>query len=266
MQHTIHLVDSFASKPFTGNPAAVCLIGGPVDEQWMQQTAMEMNQAETAFLMPESGGYRLRWFTPVMEVELCGHATLAAAHTLWEVGTEPVQATIEFHTLSGKLTARIVDGWIELDFPAERESPCESPPDGLLASLGIQSPDILYIGKNRFDYIVQVGNANRIRQLAPDFAALAQVPCRGVMVTAISDTAEYDFISRFFGPSAGIDEDAATGSAHCCLAPFWQGRLQKQQMLGYQASKRGAFVRVEVRGDRVILAGQAVTILRGELV
>ncbi len=265
MQQRIYLVDAFASEPFTGNPAAVCLLPGPAGEHWMQQTAMEMNQAETAFLTPESGGYGLRWFTPLIEVELCGHATLAAAHALWEAGVEPLAATIEFHTLSGKLTARSADGWIELDFPAEREAPCEAP-TGLLASLGVELYSVQHVGKNRFDYIVQLEHADLVRRLTPDSIALAKIPCRGIIVTAISDSAEYDFISRFFAPAAGIAEDPVTGSAHCCLAPFWQDRLHKHRMMGYQASRRGGFVRVAVRDDRVMLAGQAVTTMRGELV
>jgi PhzF family phenazine biosynthesis protein len=265
MKQAIYQIDAFASKPFAGNSAAVCLLASEADEHWMQQVAMEMNLAETAYLQRLQDGYSLRWFTPLMEVDLCGHATIAAAHFLWETGEEPLTSTIAFHTRSGKLTAQFKDGWIELDFPAERDTPCEAP-DGLCSALSVDSRNVLHVGKNRFDYIVQLDSADAVRSLKPDANALAQISYRGTIVTSQSDSSDCDFISRFFAPAAGIPEDPVTGSAHCCLAPFWQDRLHKQQMMGYQASSRGGYVRVEVRGDRVLLAGQAVTTMRGELV
>jgi PhzF family phenazine biosynthesis protein len=262
MSLRISLIDAFASKPFTGNPAAVCLLSDDADQAWMKQVAMEMNQAETAFLRRVDNGYNLRWLTPSIEVDLCGHATIAAAHFLWENGEEPPDSTIAFHTRSGTLSARLADGWIELDFPAEREKPCE-PPECLLSALGITKA--CHVGINRFDYIVQVETAREVRDLKPNIVELKHPSCRGVIVTAISNSPDCDFVSRFFAPAAGIDEDSVTGSAHCCLAPFWQERTGKNKMVGYQASKRGGYVRVEVRGDRVLLGGQAVTTLRGEL-
>jgi PhzF family phenazine biosynthesis protein len=264
MKQIIHVVDAFASKPFTGNPAAVCLLDGEADVSWMQYVAMEMNQAETAFLVREAEGYRLRWLTPTMEVDLCGHATIAASHLLWEIGEEAPGSTIVFHTRSGKLTAQFEDGWIELDFPAERDTPCEAP-EQLVSALNVDPSKILHVGKNRFDYIIQLETADAVRNLKPNMSILGQISCRGTIVTAVSDSSDCDFISRFFAPAAGIPEDPVTGSAHCCLAPFWQQRTGKNKLTGYQASKRGGFVRVEVRGDRVILGGQAVTTLRGEL-
>jgi PhzF family phenazine biosynthesis protein len=257
----IFQVDAFTDKPFSGNPAAVCVLDGPADEEWMQNVAAEMNISETAFLYREDGGYNLRWFTPTTEVELCGHATLASAHILWETGRLGREETAEFHTLSGVLTAKRRGSLIELDFPLEPETEAETPA-GLLESLAVTP---LYVGKNRFDYIVEVDSEEIVRGLRPDFAVLKKVPARGVMVTSVSDAQEYDFVSRFFGPAAGIDEDPVTGSAHCCLGPYWQKRLGKSEFTAYQASPRGGVVHVSVKGDRVLIVGRAVTVLRAEL-
>lgn len=265
MKQSIYQVDAFANRRFTGNPAGICILPGPGDDVWMHNVAMEMNLAETAFLYRESGGYNLRWFTPQTEVDLCGHATLAAAHALWENELEPPDATIAFYTRSGKLTARLSDRWIELDFPGDLPAPCEAP-DRLLDALGVDPQLVRYIGKARFDYLVELTAADSIHSLEPETTALKKIPVRGIIVTAQSDSAECDFVSRFFAPAVGVPEDPVTGSAHCCLAPYWQSRIGKNYMVGFQASERGGYVRMQVIGDRVLLGGQAVTTMRGELV
>ncbi len=254
-------VDSFTNHPFAGNPAAVCILPEAPADQWMRDVAREMNLSETSFLFPQNGGYNLRWFTPAVEVDLCGHATLAAAHVLWEGGHLPAGAPARFHTRSGLLQAERQGEWIEMDFPAKVERAADPPAD-LPTALGLQPT---YIGRNQFDYLVEVESAAVLRAVQPDHSTLRKLPVRGVIVTARSDTPEYDFISRFFAPGSGIDEDPVTGSAHCCLAPYWAQRLGKTEMVGYQASARGGVVRVRCSGDRVFLGGQAVTVLRGEL-
>ncbi|HUL03606.1 MAG TPA: PhzF family phenazine biosynthesis protein [Gemmatimonadales bacterium] len=256
-------VDAFTDRPFSGNPAAVCLLPEPRDERWMQDVAREMNLSETAFLHAEDAGFRLRWFTPVVEVALCGHATLASAHVLWEDGHLPPDAVAVFHTQSGRLTAQRRAGWIELDFPATPPAPTDAPA-GLLEALGVRAPR--GIGRSRFDYLVEVESEEVVRHLTPDHTALRRVEARGVMVTSRATTPGFDFVSRFFAPQSGIDEDPATGSAHCTLGPYWSVRLGKSALAAYQASPRGGILRVEVRDGRVGLSGQAVTVLRGELV
>jgi PhzF family phenazine biosynthesis protein len=254
-------VDAFTDRPLAGNPAAVCLLTGPREAEWMQQVAMEMNLSETAFLHPETDGYRLRWFTPTVEVDLCGHATLASAHVLWEQGLLEPNARARFQTRSGLLTADRHAGGIELDFPATPPAPA-APPRGLLEALGVSAR---FVGKTRFDYLVEVDAEATVRGLHPDFAALAKLGVRGVIVTAQAATAGFDFLSRFFAPGAGIDEDPATGSSHCALALFWGERLGKIEMTGYQASARGGVIGVRLDGPRVRLRGKAVTVLKGEL-
>lgn len=262
MGQSIIQVDAFTDKPFSGNPAAVCLLEELRDDPWMQSVAREMNLSETAFLIRQPEGYDLRWFTPEAEVDLCGHATLASAHVLWEDGHARPGEEIRFQTKSGVLTARGKDGWIEMDFPAEPERH-EAPPGELLAALGVAP---LYTGRNRLnDWLVEIESENALRNLKPDLALLSAVPMRGVMVTARSITKGFDFISRFFAPSLGIGEDPVTGSAHCCLGPYWQKRLRRYTLYAYQASQRGGVVHVRVAADRVILSGQAVTIMRGDL-
>lgn len=258
---TIHQVDAFADKPFSGNPAAVCVLPAPGDERWMQNVAAEMNLSETAFLHRERDGYRLRWFTPVVEVALCGHASLASAHVLWETRQLPSAAPARFQTKSGLLTCvRNGDG-IEMDFPARIAEPADAPV-GLAEALGVRP---LFVGRSAYDYLVEVDSAATVRNLKPDFAELAQLPVRGVIVTSCSDRPEFDFISRFFAPASGVNEDPVTGSAHCSLGPFWQSRLSQSEFVAYQASARGGVVKVRVAGDRVFLGGRAVTVLRGEL-
>lgn len=254
----ITVVDAFTSEPFRGNPAAVCLLERPAPEAWMQRVAAELNLSETAFLVREGGPrYGLRWFTPTVEVSLCGHATLASAHWLWE--TQQAETNLAFSTTSGTLSATRTSEGIELDFPA-RSADEVSAPDGLLAALGC---DALWVGQSAYDYLVVVASEETVRRVTPDVAALRQLQVRGVIVTAPSQA--YDFVSRFFAPGAGVDEDPVTGSAHCTLAPFWGQRLGKTTMRGYQASKRGGIVGVRTNGNRVTLIGRAVTIWRGQL-
>lgn len=261
MSCPVHVVDAFTDRPFAGNPAAVCLLGDHREDGWMQRVAAEMNLSETAFLQPLAPGlWRLRWFTPAVEVDLCGHATLAAAHVLWnhhEAG-EPV---LRFETRGGELHAGRVGERIALDFPADPPRPVAMP-DVLAEALGLEPLEVL---QGRDDLMAVLQTAEQVRHLRPDLARLAEIPVRGVMVTAPSDQAGYDFVSRFFGPRAGIPEDPVTGSAHCVLGPYWGGRLQRERLCGYQASSRGGRVEVELGGERVRLLGQAVTTLEGVL-
>jgi len=252
-------VDAFTDKPFAGNPAAVCLLPEQREASWMQTIAREMNLSETAFLVRQPDGFDLRWFTPAVEVALCGHATLASAHALWEEGILGPAEQARFHTLSGLLTAGRAGDWIEMDFPAKLEAPAPAP-EGLVEALGVAP---IYIGKNAFDYLVELDSEQTVRSLKPNFSLLEKLPVRGVIVT--SRGKDHDFISRFFAPGAGVPEDPVTGSAHCCLGPFWAQRLNKTEFIAYQASERGGVVRVRLEGDRVRLCGQAVTVLRCQL-
>jgi PhzF family phenazine biosynthesis protein len=262
MPQPITVVDAFTATPFAGNPAAVCLLQETRDEVWMRNVAREMNVAETAFLRRRDDGFDLRWFTPAVEVDLCGHATLAAAHVLWETGELGPGQVARFHTRSGLLTASQRAGLIEMDFPA---TPAEASvtPAGLAEALRV-SP--LWVGRTPFDYLVEVEAESLVRALAPDLGAVAKFPVRGIIVTSAAQTRGYDFVSRFFAPAVGVPEDPVTGSAHCALAPFWSARLGRTELTGCQASSRGGLVRVRVAGDRVLLGGEAVTVLRGELV
>jgi PhzF family phenazine biosynthesis protein len=259
---TIFQVDAFTDKPFSGNPAGVCVVPEPQEERWMQNVAREMNLSETAFLQRQADGYNLRWFTPAVEVDLCGHATLASAHILWEVGYLEPGEQARFHTRSGLLTADSKGSWIEMNFPAQPEEPVSAPP-GLIEALGVP---IKYIGKSKFDYLVEVDSEDIVRSAKPDFSLLATVTARGVILTSLASLKDYDFVSRFFAPQVGINEDPVTGSAHCTLSPFWSKRLGRDKLVGYQASERSGVVRVRLSGDRVYLGGQAVTVLRVELV
>ncbi|PKB73266.1 MAG: oxidoreductase [SAR202 cluster bacterium Io17-Chloro-G7] len=255
------LVDAFTAKPFSGNPAAVCILPEPPSEQWMHDVAREMNLSETAFLVRQQDGFDLRWFTPTVEVQLCGHATLASAHVFWVEGYLPPGEQARFHTASGLLTANRKGDWIELDFPSQPEESA-IPPSGLLSSLGVEAQ---YVGRNRTDYLVLVNSEKILREIRPDWAALGQVDCRGIAVTSRSTTDEYDFVSRFFAPKSGILEDPVTGSSHCCLGPFWAARLNKTELVAYQASARGGVVKMKVVGDRVLLGGQAVSVMHGTI-
>jgi len=255
-------VDAFAARPFAGNPAAVCLLERAAEPEWMQSVASEMNLSETAFIVPRGEDFDLRWFTPTSEVDLCGHATLASAHVLWESGRLEPEATATFHTHSGKLTATRAGDWIELDFPATPPEAIE-PPAGLSGLLGSVPR---YVGRTRFDLLAKLTDAEELHELDPDFVGLSQLPVRGIIVTTRAEDEQYDFLSRFFAPATGVQEDPVTGSAHCALAPYWANQLGKKKMTAYQASPRGGVVKVELAGDRVKLRGQAVPVLRGEWV
>jgi PhzF family phenazine biosynthesis protein len=256
------LVDAFTDQPFAGNPAAVCLLPGPADPGWMQQLARETNVSETAYLHPEGEGWRLRWFTPKTEVELCGHPTLATAHVLWEEGLLPADAPITFRTLSGDLAVTREGDWVEMDLPA---LPVEQAPvpKGLLEAMGLEA--VLFSARTGEDYVLEVENPDVVRGLTPDFPALLRLPLRSVIPTAACAGGEYDFVSRFFAPVAGRAEDHVTGFAHCLLGPYWQRRLGKDRLVAFQASERGGSLQITMKGARVILGGQAVTIVRGEL-
>ena len=254
-------VDAFTATPFAGNPAAVCVLASPASEQWMRHVAREMNLSETAFLVRNGDAWHLRWFTPTVEIALCGHATLASAHVLWEDGHLPAGTQARFDTMSGRLTADRDGQWIAMDFPAVPVTPVEAPAD-LLPALGVSA---LAVGKNRMDYLVEVGSEAEVLATAPDHTRLRRLPVRGVIVTARAADSQYDFISRFFAPGSGVDEDPVTGSAHCALAPYWAAKLGRTELVGRQASARSGIVKVRTQGERVILAGQAVVVLRGEL-
>jgi len=238
------------------------VLAQPASDEWMRNVAREMNLSETAFLTPHDGGYRLRWFTPAVEVDLCGHATVASAHVLWQDGHLQPGQQARFHTRSGLLLADRRGDWIELDFPTKVVTPAPAPPE-LLPALGIE--EAVFVGKNVFDYLVEIESEESLRQLSPDHSKLRRLPVRGVIVTARSNGGEFDFVSRFFAPGSGIDEDPVTGSAHCALGPHWSERLGKTEMLAFQASARGGVIRVRVLGDRVLLGGQAVTVMTAEL-
>ncbi|ALS28515.1 oxidoreductase [Paenibacillus sp. 32O-W] len=259
---TIHIIDAFTAEPFKGNPAAVCFTEKPLDDERMQLIAAEMNLSETAFLVPAGDHYSLRWFMPKAEVELCGHATLAAAHFLWETGQLDGKEAARFSTLSGMLTA-VRDGkGIMLDFPSEPVTP-DKAPDELIEALGLIPR---FTGRNRMDYLIEVESERAVRELKPDSALLSALTARGVVVTARADAGTgYDFVSRAFYPALGVPEDPVTGSAHCALTPYWSKRLRRTEMTAYQASSRGGFLRVIDAGERVKLIGEAVTVLKGEL-
>jgi PhzF family phenazine biosynthesis protein len=262
MSVPIWQVDAFTDRPFRGNPAAVCLLDEERDASWMQSVAAEMNLSETAFVRQIPEGFQLRWFTPTVEVDLCGHATLASAYTVWKAELIKPDESIRFHTRSGVLTASRSDETILLDFPATPVEECAAP-TGLLEMLDI-TPN--FIGKTTFDSYLIATSPAVVRALHPDIRKLKEVPIHGLIVTARSDDPQFDFISRFFAPAAGIDEDPVTGSAHCALGFYWNRQSGKTQMVGFQASSRGGIVHVKLNGNRVILGGHAVLVLRGELV
>lgn len=253
-------VDAFTNRPFGGNPAAVCWLETEKDTGWMQAVAAEMNLSETAFVRRLPDGHELRWFTPSMEVDLCGHATLATAHALWS-NDLATSDSLHFQTRSGILACRQVNDMIELDFPS---TPPTSIPvsEPLSESLGVP---IVEAGQSRFYQMAVLGSAAAVRKCQPDFQKMTQIPTLGVIITAASDDDQFDLISRFFAPAMGVDEDPVCGSAHCCLAPYWAARLSKSDLKAYQASARGGVLHLSLRGDRVALRGHAVTIWRGEL-
>jgi len=256
----IYIADAFADQPYTGNPAGVCVLPEEKPDEWMRNIAAEMGASETAFLVRENGGFALRWFTPEAEVPLCGHATLASAHILWETGAAQ-EEKIRFQTKSGQLTAVKRGSLIELDFPAMPTMQADAP-DALIRGIGATP---LYVGASEVKYLVEVEDERTVRGLSPDFAAIKQSGRQGVIVTARADAPGVDFVSRFFAPAVGVDEDPVTGSAHCCLAPYWGEKLGKKVMKAKQLSRRGGSLEVEFNGDRVLIRGRAVTTLRGQL-
>lgn len=257
----LSIVDAFADAPFAGNPAAVCLLDQSRPDSWLQAVAREMNLSETAFLLPEDDGWRLRWFTPTVEVDLCGHATLACAHVMWQGNLLHPAETARFSTLSGLLTASRDGEWIVLDFPAEPAMPFDAP----FEPSEILGVPCFLAGKNRLDYLVEVPDEEALLGLQPDFDALLRLPCRGMIVTCRSTSKKFDFMSRFFAPAVGVAEDPVTGSAHCCLGPYWGNKLGKIRMVGRQVSARGGTVGIELAGGRVKLGGRAVTVVQGNL-
>lgn len=258
-------VDAFTKQPFAGNPAAVCVLPEAVDEGWMRAVAAEMNLSETAFLYPQADGYQLRWFTPSAEVDLCGHATLASAHVLWSEGYLAASEEARFHTKSGLLTATQTEGWITLNFPAQPLAPTSATPELSKSLRGLQPEFIAYGGTADSNFLVELPSEDYVRSLQPDFSLMRLLPAQGVIVTASADDPEVDFVSRYFAPAIGISEDPVTGSAHCSLAPYWQQKLGKLDFLARQVSPRGGILKVQLRGDRVLISGQAVTVLKGTL-
>lgn len=258
MSLPIYVVDAFTDRPFAGNPAAICLLDAPADAAWMQRVAAEMNLSETAFLVREGEGFRLRWFTPEVEVDLCGHATLAAAHVLWSERLLPVDQPARFWTRSGELVATRAGARIELDFPA---LPVEAAvaPAALVEALGVSPIEAARRGD---DWLLVLESEAEVRALRPDFGALRKLGCTA---TVTARGGEVDFVSRFFAPGKGIDEDPVTGSAHCRLAPFWAARIGRSELEAFQASPRGGRLTVRVEGERVRLGGEAVIVLRGQL-
>ena len=263
MRCLIFQVDAFTERPFEGNPAGVCVYSGDKDPEWMQNIAAEMNLAETAFVRPRpDGGFELRWFTPMCEVDLCGHATLATAHTLWETGLLPSGEQAQFHSRSGLLTADKRDNWIHLDFPAVKP---EAAKVTKTHERALGAAPVVFL-KHQFGTLSEMESVEIVRNLEPKLSALAKTAGDIHIVTALDGSGEYDFVSRVFCPRIGIPEDPVTGAAHCCLGPYWKERLGKDRFNAFQASKRGGTVVVEVRGSRITLEGQAVTVIRGEIV
>lgn len=256
-----YIVDAFTSQKFSGNPAAVCVLETDIDDEQKQKIAAEMNLAETAFILRRGNGYDLRWFTPSVEVDLCGHATLAAAHVLWEKGLAGDKDKILFYTKSGRLELSKYGKLINMLFPRENVIATECP-DLIIEGLGVK-PE--YCGKNRMDYLVEVGSEEVLRNIRPEFAHLSRLDSRGLIVTSVSDRGEYDFVTRFFAPQSGIPEDHVTGSAHCALGPYWADKLGRDKLVGFQASERGGTVYVKLENEKVVLGGYAVTVLAGDL-
>ncbi|HOW84956.1 MAG TPA: PhzF family phenazine biosynthesis protein [Candidatus Aminicenantes bacterium] len=259
----IYQVDSFTEEPFKGNPAGVCLLREPADPAWMQGVAAEMNVAETAFPLAEGDGFRLRWFTPKTEVRLCGHATLAAAHILWESGVLAPGREARFQTLSGLLTARRDGDLVELDFPARPPLP-RAPEwiDAVAGALGLKPAAVVMSAE---DVLFEAADEEAVRAVEPDFAVLRTLPARGVIVTSRAAGKGCDFVSRFFAPAVGIDEDPVTGSSHTVLVPYWAAKLGKTSFTARQLSARGGVLHLRLDGERVKIAGRAVTVIRGEI-
>jgi PhzF family phenazine biosynthesis protein len=254
-------VDAFCDHPFSGNPAAVCLLDAPREDAWMQALAGELGLSETAYVQPEGDAFGLRWFTPTMEMSLCGHATLAAAHVLWETRCLSSDVPARFPTLGGLLECQLHGDWIEMDFPAEPVQPFDLLPD----LLGGLPEEIVWTGRSRLDFVAELKDEEAVRSMIPDLEAIRKLDARALIVTAAASTKGLDFVVRCFAPQSGIPEDPATGSAQCTLAPYWSKRLGKSELVSYQASARGAILRAQPRGLRVAISGRAVTVFGGEL-
>ncbi|MDG2014474.1 MAG: PhzF family phenazine biosynthesis protein [Pirellulaceae bacterium] len=257
----IFQVDAFTCRAFSGNPAAVCLLKSAADVDWMQNVAAEMNLAETAFVFPDGDRFQLRWFTPTVEVDLCGHATLATAHVLWETKHVAESDPCVFQSNSGELRAERIADQIQLDFPISPVAEKTAPPE-LLEALGVP---VQFVGMSQSDFLVEVDSAATVRALKPDIQGFMNLGVRGIIVTSRDETNEFDFISRFFAPAVGVDEDSVTGSAHCALGHYWMEKLKQSRFNAWQASPRGGGMQVSVEGDRIKLMGQAVTVFRGEM-
>ncbi len=262
MGQSIVQVDAFTQQPFSGNPAAVCVLSEAASDRWMLHVAQEMNLSETAFLVPQADGFQLRWFTPTCEVKLCGHATLASAHVLWTEGYLPTDAIAKFHTQSGLLLAQRYGDWIQLDFPVNPATKVDTPES---LSTALQA-SIVATYHSPLGYLVELASEQQVRRLTPNFEMLKANGMDVIVTSAAEVGSEVAFVSRFFAPTLGIPEDPVTGSAHCCLAPFWRDRLGQDEFLAYQASQRGGQIKVRYDGgDRVLLLGQSITVMRGEL-
>lgn len=255
----VYQVDAFTNQPFKGNPAAVCPLDSWLPDDLMQKIALENNLAETAFIVPYEDAFQIRWFTPTTEVALCGHATLASAHVFFN-HLYYTKSPIRFYSKSGWLTVyKEIDGKLTLDFPADPAMPAEVP-EGLFEALNVH-PSLVFKGK--FDFLVELRNEEEVRSLTPDFKALSAIPSRGVIVTALGH--KHDFVSRGFFPQSGIDEDPVTGSAHCLLTTYWNQKTGKDHFFAQQASARSGEMICKLKGDRVLMTGEAVTVLKGEI-
>lgn len=264
MSIPIYVADAFTDKPFTGNPAAIVILKEEASDEWMRNVASEMNLSETAFLIKENEKtFHLRWFTPTSEVNLCGHATLASAHILWETKRVALESVITFNTKSGKLCVAYSDDGMTMDFPIIRTHPVDNPPESFVNAVGAPIvSDVMGAGE---DLLVEVESESVLKNLKPDLPELKKVNMRGLIVTAVSDDEEFDFASRFFAPAVGIDEDPVTGSAHCALGSYWSTKLQKKNFMAKQVSKRGGFMEVALHRYNVLIKGSAVTTWNGFL-
>ncbi|MEO6724188.1 MAG: PhzF family phenazine biosynthesis protein [Blastocatellia bacterium] len=262
-------IDAFASEAFRGNPAAVCLLEMSKPDDWMQKVAAEINLPMTAFIVPrlKANEADLRWFTPTVEMPLCGHATLASAHALWETGRLNEAQEAHFHTLGGRLVCRRVGKQIEMNFPALLMQEADLP-SAIAEAFGVRPRKVFrqrYNDGSSGNFMLELDSEEAVRNLNPNFELLRKAAKAGIIVTARGNTSKFDFVSRYFAGYVGIDEDSATGSAHCTLTPYWAGVLGKTEMTAYQASARGGVIGVRLSKDRVFLAGEAITVLRGSL-
>lgn len=257
----LSIINTFTEQAFKGNPAAVCFLSDEKESSWMQTVAKELNLPTTAFIWFINDEYHLRWFTPSVEIPICGHGTLASAYFLWEKRYVDKARSIPFHTKSGVIKAQLIDGWIQLQFPAIIEQNVVAP-ELLIKALGVEP---VYVGKSRLDYLVEVESEEIVRNLKPNIDLIAQLPVRGVIVTSHSNANEFDFVSRFFSPAQGIIEDYVNGSSHCCLGPYWKNKLHKTDFTAYQASERGGIIKIKVLGDEIFLSGKSITIFEGKL-